>query len=285
MNKLAKYFSSDSVSKIIDITDLLDAFEQAISFFIEHVNNVRNDKDDWFPERYDDTPLELLQEFISGTAEHTFMLCNSCAANRLIKLRSLVQTNNFRSALYEAIYEWQKYFAEVRSNNALPEYCASYIHEMIKSIEYEKEYLLFNQRKETSQFKIYLASEQATHIIMQWEKNKEDGLDELVNNSNYDQENTHNILPCDIYVTSSLRAAEIGLVWMEKVYQEASPHEKIIYQKKQGPPKKGQISQGEYLKKLYKRFVDEKKVLISISYFERAILRPFKKRIMDKLNG
>jgi hypothetical protein len=282
MNKLAKYFSSDSVSKIIDITDLLNAFEQAISFFIAHVNNVRNDKDDWFPERYDETPLELLQEFISGTVENTFMLCNICAANRLIKLRSLAQKNNFRSALYEAIYEWQKHFSEVRSNNGLPEYSASYIREMINAIEYEKEYLLFNQRKETSQFKTYLASEQTTHIIMQWEKNKEDGLDELVNNSNHYQSNTHKILPLEPYNTSSLRAAEIGLAWMEQVYQEASPHEKIIYQKKQGPPKKGQLSQGEYLKKLYKRFVDEKKLSISISYFERAILRPFKKRIMDK---
>ena len=285
MNKCPQYFSSDAVSKIIDIVDLLDAFEKAISHFIKHVDDVRNDKNDWFPERYDAIPLEPLREFISGTIEHTFMICHSCAAIRLIKLKSLVQQDKIRSALYDAQYEWKTHFIKERSNNSLPEYSASYIHEMIKSIEYEKEYLLFNQHNETSQFKTYLASEQMTHIILLWERSREDGLDELVRNSPHAQANTPIILSCDNEARSSLRAVEIGLAWIEKIYEGASPDEKKIYQKKQGPSKQGHLIQADYLKGLYERFVDEEKITISISYFERAILRPFKKRIMDKING
>ena len=236
MSKDHKYFTSEAVSKMITLWDIAWAFKAAILDYIEkeEVLDEENQK-------------QVEEQDLSFTYYNPYLQpCQSVALNQgwryrkpflrepedeLVVLGDFIEKQDLFDAVKIALQEWQMHFHSDRREKKQPVYDVSYKKEMLTAIKIEIDFALFNQRGETSEFRKYLASEQAIEMVCRWEKKQslvaQPSDSEIITVLCNAREIDWNGAARDHIANSNL--IETGTRWIERAYEQATDIERMAY--------------------------------------------------------
>jgi len=179
MKRQEVLFSSPDVARILSIDDIVQAFRDAIIYFVRESEKEtesyserfqhEREKDENLVRIIIDNPyVDPLKALLNVLGWENLVPSACSLSDDFQKFQNLLRENDLFKAVQIALVRWKNNFFSDKYKKSRPVYDLSYKKEMLAAIDMEIKYNLYNQVHETRAFRKYLANEQALRLAGIW---------------------------------------------------------------------------------------------------------------------